>query len=165
MGASSDFVQTTKFLVDAPLGHLARWLRMIGYDTKYSSHSNREDLIEIARSDKRTTITISKISANILTNNDIQVIHLLQGKIIDYLKQLKNNDIVIKVPRITDSRCSVCNGRLRIAKSSHELEKIPPNSKQFYDEFYVCVDCEKLFWEGSHWDKIKMTINEVKQSN
>jgi hypothetical protein len=55
---------------------------------------------------------------------------------------------------LIDTRCPICNGEL-IPISKEKLEGIPKGVLLRYDDFYHCTNCGQIYWEGSHWKRLK----------
>ncbi len=128
-----------KFLADAMLARLGRWLRMMGYDTIIMKPDvSDEFVVRKAVEEDRVILTRDKrIRASV---------KVLLVKSDDHLKQLKEvfDAFHLKSLFPEHSRCSVCNG---------ELRKI--------GDKWVCIKCGKLYWEGSHWIRIKKSLKEL----
>ncbi|MEM0372355.1 MAG: Mut7-C RNAse domain-containing protein [archaeon] len=130
-----------KFLCDAMLARLGRWLRMFGYDTEIADTKESDaELLERACAEKRVFLTQDK---SIKGNN----VFLIRSRAhVGQLKEVVGHfGIPVLFPE--DSRCSACNGALR----------------RLMDK-YVCSSCGKLYWEGSHWIRIRKTIKEIAES-
>jgi uncharacterized protein with PIN domain len=66
-----------------------------------------------------------------------------------------------------EPRCMSCGGELRRELKETLHERIPPKTFRWLDEYFVCSRCGKLFWRGTHWQRIanelqKMTSAKVK---
>ena len=150
-----------KILCDQMLGSLATWLRFIGYDTYYTNEiKTDEELLEIAKKEKRILITRDKTLIEIAKKQKVEVIPI---ETIDLDEQLL---LVLKDKPIQDlrvlSRCSLCNGELRIASKNQVADKIPPRIHDQYMLFWSCPNCNKIYWRGSHYDKIVDKVNQLK---
>ncbi len=55
-------------------------------------------------------------------------------------------------------RCMACGGRLRVVPKQEVRDRIPPRTARWKDEYFVCVDCGQLFWEGTHWQRIQSCL-------
>jgi uncharacterized protein with PIN domain len=148
-----------KFLVDAMLGKLARFLRIFGYDTVYADDLTSiynvdpvpdEKLLEFALENKR--IIITKDLSFYAKNEGSGV--LIEGEgVYNYLQQLKSKLNLQFNFEISKGRCSVCNGTLIKVDNKNSIKHlIQPESFKHYSEFYQCSnsECQKIFWEGPH---------------
>ncbi|MGC8812769.1 MAG: Mut7-C RNAse domain-containing protein [Candidatus Aenigmatarchaeota archaeon] len=152
-----------KFVVDLMLGNLARWLRMLGYDTLYGIKDD-EELIRISKNEKRILITSDRKLARKAEN----VIFIKNGLSIEEQLLLLKKVINLKIPREPQLRCPNCNFILRKAKKEEinilkeEMEKKKRKWKETKN-VYFCERCKKFYWEGSHWKNIKKVLEKLQK--
>ncbi|MFX1455148.1 MAG: DUF5615 family PIN-like protein [Promethearchaeota archaeon] len=163
-----------KFLVDSMLGKLARFLRIFGYDTLYANDLIEffdmdpvpdEKLIEYAKNNDRFILTKDLL----LTMNYSEKSLYLHGEgIYNYLNQL-NEELNINFDfKGEKARCSICNSTLlRIQDKNEIINEISQDSFNHYKEFYRCsnLQCNKIFWKGSHIEDIERRIEEESNLN
>lgn len=168
---------TPRFIVDAMLGDLARWLRMLGYDTKYSRNYEDWQLIKIAIEEDRILLTrdIGLFRRANTTfrkegKNNLRAFHLEWGDIEDVLANLatllkKKLNMELKLdidPR--DTRCPICNSQLRYTTSLIEIAgRVPEVIANRYREFWICMKCGKVYWRGRHWITIEEKLRKAKE--
>ena len=63
------------------------------------------------------------------------------------------------------SNCSVCNTKLRETSKSEIEEKVEKNTLKYYDKFWLCPNCGKVYWQGAHWKNIETTLKMAKEKN
>jgi uncharacterized protein with PIN domain len=157
-----------KFLTDAMLGKLTRFLRIFGYDTVYANdlidYFNLapvpdERLIEYARQNGRFIITKDYLLYKQFQENSI---FLNDKGIYNYLKQLnKNLGLKFKF-NLKQARCSLCNSHLKKVRNKVLIkESVLEETYNNYSEFYQCsnLQCNKTYWRGSHIEDIERNIN------
>ena len=148
-----------KFLTDAMLGKLTRFLRIFGYDTIYANDlidyfcANPvpdKNLKEYALLTSRLVITKDLLFYNQIRESAI----LLEGKgIYNYLDQLKQGFSLVYEFDIEKARCSVCNSMLKWIKDKNSIKELVKHETfKNYDEFFQCdsPSCQKVFWNGPH---------------
>jgi uncharacterized protein len=59
------------------------------------------------------------------------------------------------------SRCMECNGELVVVPSGAVAGLVPRGVARDHDEFFLCEGCGRIFWHGSHWDRISGLLNRV----
>ena len=148
-----------KFLADHMLGRLARWLRMFGYDTLYPEALPDKELVKIAKKENRILLTRDKTLAN---SKYVKTILIESVNIDAQLEQIVN-DAGLKIEN-PFSRCTVCNSLIRKVDKENVKDEIPPKVYDYCDEFWRCLDCSKIYWKGSHWEKICKEIIKYKSN-
>lgn len=141
-----------KFILDVHLGKLARYLRLMGFDTLYRNDYSDREIIEISVSNNRIILTRD---IGILKNDKVTRGYWLRSQ--DSKQQLcevlKKFDLYSQIQ--TFSRCIVCNGIIESIGKDKIADKITPNTFKYYNEFFKCSSCQRLYWEGSHYIKLK----------
>ncbi|MCJ7570660.1 MAG: Mut7-C RNAse domain-containing protein [Candidatus Thermoplasmatota archaeon] len=142
-----------KFLCDQMLGTLAKWLRIYGFDTFYANSTISDDkIIMISKKEDRCLITRDEELAFRCKKENIKIIHF---KVVDLDEQINLvlHDLVIDKDKIL-SRCIICNSELSDIKKDAIKDKVPIKVFQKHEEFWFCKKCDKIYWKGSHYDKM-----------
>lgn len=153
------------FIADVHLRKLARFLRLLGLDVDYFNAYEDSDLVRISKNEGRILLTRDRA---LLKHGDlthgywVRSIHA-QHQAVEVLRRF---DLSSQVSPFT--RCPLCNGLLaRIAKTE-ALDRIPPKTAGWLDDYFECTDCKKLYWHGTHverlHDLVAQILNEVKGS-
>jgi uncharacterized protein with PIN domain len=140
------------------IGRLARWLRLLGFDTLYDPRISDSRLIRVAKEQGRVILT-----------RDTRLIKV-RG-IQDYLL-IKTNDPFQQLLEVihafslkdflTLTRCVVCNGQLSKIPDKKEIrDSIPDFVFHNFHNFLRCTDCGKIFWEGTHPGMFKEKLTQV----
>jgi len=144
------------FAVDMNVGKLATLLRMAGFDTFFRNDISDPELVEAAVREKR--ILLSK-DMDLLKRKEVAFGYLVRE--IDPEQQLA--EIVrlfgIKKQFKPLSRCLRCNGLLQPVEKGRIIEQLEPLTKKYYDSFRQCLGCGKIYWAGSHRDKMLEVLN------
>ncbi len=134
-------------------GGLARWLRLIGYDTFYREGVADQELIDIARTQNRVVITSDGklLERRLFTTGRLQAVDLPRG-----LKLLEQVEYVARALHLTvgTARCTRCNGELVPVSRAEVGDEVPARSLIWAKKFFRCADCGHVFWEGTHWRHI-----------
>lgn len=133
-----------KFMVDRMLGSLAKWLRMLGYDSRYDNDLTDEEIARIAKEEGRALLT-----------RDRALAEKGGGVLIETTDLDEQLSAVAKLFSLTYGaerrRCSVCNGRLAGIDARRAKELVPAKSFEVAKEYWVCESCGKAYWDGTHW--------------
>jgi len=151
-----------KLLCDHMLGTLATWLRLCGFDTAYAS-ANIDDagLLDLAQKENRVLITRDKQLLHRAQTRKLTVVGLTSTDLDEQLQQVLWH-IPLDPARIL-TRCSVCNTPLESIEKNRVKEHIPQKVLAHQETFWHCPYCNKIYWEGSHVDKIRKKIDILKK--
>ena len=146
-----------RFLADVMLGRLARWLRIIGYDTLYFRDMDDRELIRRAIEDDRILLTRDRE----LSRRDGFGVLLITGE--DLESQLAQVlQTMDSKPGIGRSiRCPRCNRALVDVPRDAVRDMVPRYVWVTQRDFSRCPGCGKIFWKGTHWERIKRRLRRV----
>jgi len=155
--------EQNKFIVDAMLGSLAKWLRLLGYDTLYSTSYNDAQIISIAARAKRIMVTSDKGLYRRAIKAGLRAVLLPESGVTESLARLASAGLVELRVDPSKSRCPLCNGVLKeVADKNLVRGRVPPGALAKYSKFYVCTRCGHVYWEGGHWRNIRRIVEEAK---
>jgi uncharacterized protein with PIN domain len=146
------------FVVDCNLGRLARYLRLLGFDSLYRNDYSDDDVAGISQQQRRIVLTRDR--------------RLLLRKIISHglfvraqhpRKQVQEVLQRLDLYRLARpfSRCTRCNGRLETVRKEAVDHRLQPKTRRYYDEFLQCTHCGQVYWQGSHHQRAKHLIEEL----
>ena len=141
-----------RFVADAMLGRLAKWLRMMGYDVTFFNDVDDLVLLRHARAESRLLLTRDRALARRAGPLGVMV-H--SQTLEEQLRELAERGI-IHGPR-DETRCPVCNTLLIAVPREEVRERVPPYVFQTQEEFYECPDCCRIYWAGTHWQNVTRT--------
>lgn len=149
------------FIVDVHLGKLAKDLRMLGFNCLYSNDNSKENLMAKAEDENR--IILSR-DIKLLKNGRVKRGYWLRSQ--DPKEQLievvKYFQLIDKIQPFT--RCIICNGKIEEVSKETIEEFLLPKTKQHFNKFYQCHDCSRIYWEGSHFDRMENNIQYIKKA-
>lgn len=152
-----------RFIADGMLGKLTRWLRMLGHDVEYSNSLDDDELIDAAKEEERVLLTKDVSLYQKASIKSVKAF-LVEGRTeYEKLAELSRKYNLKLEIDVSDSRCPKCNSRIRPVRKEEILEKIPESTSKFYNEFWACQNCGKIYWQGSHWKRINETLSQAKQ--
>ncbi|MCU0859752.1 MAG: Mut7-C RNAse domain-containing protein [Thermoplasmata archaeon] len=145
---------TPKFVADHMLGSLARWLRMIGYDTVYEKKLDDAMIATMAKEQGRFILTRDKELAKepiafLVEPDDLEE----QLKAVGQKYGLRLNEATI--------RCSSCNGDLVDLPKEQAKGEVPEGAYSGNDKFWRCAKCGKVYWKGTHWRGIMERLKKL----
>ncbi len=138
-----------RFWCDAGLGGLARWLRAAGYEAFWRPDIGDDELLHEAREANATILTTDSMLMERRVLRDGLIPGLWLPPALGIPGQLAQ---VFREFGLTagQARCMSCGGELERADKEALRERIPPRTYRWLDEFFVCRQCGKLLWHGSH---------------
>jgi uncharacterized protein with PIN domain len=147
------------FIVDGMLGSLARWLRIAGYDSTYFRDLDDDLLLDETRESFRILLTRDRELYLRSRKLGLRSIYIESEDVKTQLSHLKTElDVEMSA---TNSRCPRCNGLLKETQKADVRDLVPDESFNAFDEFWVCGDCSRAYWKGSHWEKISETLGST----
>lgn len=151
-------IMDPRFVLDAHLGKLAKYLRMLGFDTLYRNDFEDEEIIGIAASENRILLTRDK---ELLRSG-----HLRCGYYIRAVNKHEQLREVVRKFGLSDlfksfTRCMTCNSELVPLPKEDARVEIPEDIFRVFDEFYACPSCRKIFWKGSHFARMESFIRSL----
>jgi len=151
-------LRNTLFVADAHLGKLAKYLRMLGFDTLYRSDIDDEEIISVAKKEKRIILTRDKL---LLKSKDVSHGYFIRS--IEKHEQLrevvKKFDLYSQFKSFT--RCMTCNTVFIKAYKEEIHKKLDKDILGIFNEFFYCKNCDKVFWKGSHFKRMEAYIREL----
>lgn len=152
-----------KFIADAMLGHVVRWLRILGYDIVYHRVVDDWKLIVKAKEEGRILLTRDRGLANRAKKQGIRAVFIEEPDIVRVLVTLSlRYGIRLEFDK-NDTRCPQCNTPLKYTTSVIEVShKVDKNILLKYREFWLCPSCGKVYWQGNHWRTIKDILERAK---
>ncbi len=147
-----------KFTLDVHLGKLTRFLRLFGFDSFWDANYNDKEIILFSLSEGRIILTRDK---GLLANKS--VIHGYRVLSQNPDEQLREVFIHFGLKYCIKpfSRCMECNGMLKEAKKEDIIERLYPKTIEYYNTFIMCTGCDRIYWEGSHYEWMKKYIESV----
>ena len=142
-----------RFVADVMLGRLAKWLRILGYDTLYQSGWKDLHLVRVARAQDRVLLTRDLALAR---RKGVRVL-LLDGDNLDHqLAQLR--EVLGVTARKPFGRCPVCNEPLEPVEKDQARGQVPTYVFVTQSRFRVCPSCNRFYWRGTHWEHMRERV-------
>ena len=151
-----------RFIVDSNVGRLARWLRIAGFDTVFFKGIDDNRLVRIALDEGRILLTRDTqiLKRRLVTSGRLKVI-LIEGE--EVKAQLRQ---VLTTLNLTGelrpfSLCVECNEPLVTRKREEVEELVPPYVFQTQTQYMQCPGCQRVYWRGTHWDRMSRELEGI----
>ncbi|MFQ6012724.1 MAG: Mut7-C RNAse domain-containing protein [Thermoplasmata archaeon] len=144
----------SRFLCDHMLGTLARWLRLLGYDTAYPGAREDAELLSTAEGEGRVLLTRDKDLAG---RSGARGLYVASDDLDEQIRQV----LTELRPRAKDpmSRCAVCNGVLHEATREAARGAVPEGVWRRQEQFWRCTACGQYYWRGTHWEHMRPRLD------
>ena len=152
------------FFADAMLGRLARWLRMLGYDTAYEKVISDESLIARVLTEQRWLLTRDRyiVQRKVLRGRHTLIV---SDHLQDQLRQLQSElHIKCDLSDKTASRCAACNNILIVIPHEKVALTVPTYVASLHPQFMQCPNCGHIYWPGTHWTQMLTRLQELRAS-
>jgi uncharacterized protein with PIN domain len=158
--AASDEAEGARFLCDASLGGLARWLRAAGYQAELAPDVVPKRLPDEAlrRGAILLTTDAESLERRIVADGSLRVVWLPTSLRVEEKLELVVRDLGL---RLREPRCMACGGVLAARAKDAVFSRIPPRTARWKDEYFVCSVCDRLYWQGTHWERIAAALRHA----
>ena len=146
-----------RFVLDVHLGRLAAYLRLAGFDSVYRNDLDDAELAGIAAGG-RVLLTRDQ---ELLKRRAVTRGYWLRATAprAQLAEVLRRFDLSASVRPFC--RCLRCNALVHSVSKSDVQEELPPRTRQFYDEFFQCPECDRIYWRGGHYDALRGLLEQA----
>jgi uncharacterized protein with PIN domain len=140
------------------VGKLARWLRMLGYDTMFVNDIDDGVLVDIGLKEERVLLTKDTqiMLRRAVTSGKVKALLTSED---DPKKQMRRVITEMKLDREREfTLCLECNVPL-IPRSKDEVrDLVPPYVYKTQTQYHQCPACGRIYWRGTHWENMKQVL-------
>jgi uncharacterized protein with PIN domain len=149
------------FIVDTTLGKLAKWLRILGYDTVYWRADDFEGILRRAREEDRTLVT--KDTKLFKAKGTVEALLIREDNPFRQLQEAVRHFRLIVDKGMLFSRCLACNAPLEAIDTEEAKGKVPDHIYHTHQEFSRCPICRKVYWAGTHYGQMARVVERLQQ--
>jgi uncharacterized protein with PIN domain len=153
-------LRTTRFVLDVHLGRLARYLRLLGFDTDYAPERDDRDLVRKSRDEGRILLTrdVELLKHGALTHGYFVRSTEPRSQLLEVVRRLHLSRSIAAF-----SRCMACNGLLGPVEKSRVEAELPHGVRRRHDRFWQCGDCRRVYWRGSHHGRLEDLVEAARR--
>lgn len=157
----SEPLREPRFVLDAHLGRLARYLRLLGFDSLYENDLGDRELARISADERRILLTrdLGILKRKKITHG--YYVRETQPRV-QLSEVVRRFDLLAKMAPF--SRCMRCNGELQVADKEAVADRLPEGTERHFDDFRICSHCEQVYWKGAHFERLSKLIEDVRSS-
>jgi len=145
-----------KLLLDGMLGRLAKWLRILGYDTAYLPDLDDHQLVRLARAEGRILVTGDRELAR---RRGLTCLLIVSDDLEEQIQQVISA-LQLETDLAITTRCPVCNTPLQDVEKPAVKDRVPPYVFHTQEHFSLCPECDHIYWRGTHWAKMHEVIRD-----
>lgn len=150
-----------RFAVDAMLGRLARWLRVLGLDASWEADVADADLVRRALDERRWILTRDRA---LPIEWRVPRVHLVAAEApLEQLAEVIRAFALDPAQLVLFARCTRCNAPLAEIPREAAAGAVPPRVFETTARFHRCPACGRVYWEGSHVDRMRRTLERLLQ--
>ena len=145
-------MNSLKFIVDNNVGKLAKWLRMMGYDTLFFNGTNDSHMIATALAEGRVILTKDTqiMKRRVVTSGQLKAI-LIKGDEPDQQMHQVIDTLNLDCQFRPFAICLECNHPLLERSKQEVKDLVPPYVFQNQSQYMECPACHRIYWRGTHW--------------
>ncbi|MEA3377211.1 MAG: Mut7-C RNAse domain-containing protein [Chloroflexota bacterium] len=144
-----------RLLADCMLGRLAKWLRLLGYDTAYENEATDHELARRARAEGRVLLTRDR---DLAARRGLESLLIQSEHLEQQIEEVREALGLPSAPSL--SRCPVCNVVLERSSPNEVADRVPPYVLETHTEFRRCPECGRIYWSGSHVDAMNEQLKD-----
>ncbi len=151
-------LRKSRFIADINIRDIVKAMRLLGFDVYFDPSFSHKEITVISKSENRIILTRSK---KLLKLKDVtHGILIYPGQITDQIKRIIDYlDIRDQIKPF--SRCLICNALLEGISKEKIENRIPPKTKESCDQYAYCRPCDKVYWRGTHFIRMKNLVDGI----
>ncbi len=147
-----------KFILDVHLGKLAKLMRILGIDSYYQNNFQDDEIVKLSIENKRTVLTrdVGLLKRKEVNHGYFVRNRKAENQLLEIIERFQLKKIIKPF-----SRCIECNSFLKEIEKEKIIDRIPQKVKNYLNEFYICENCDKVYWKGTHYDKMSKMLKQL----
>jgi uncharacterized protein with PIN domain len=146
-----------RFAAEKTLGRLTKWLRLLGFDTRYEFELSGKKFIETLENDRILLTRTRRIQKQFASR---KLIFVESGHLVQQLKQIFDELDIQAAQTRPFSRCLQCNALIEMVEKAVIWGRVPDYIFETHDRFQKCPECDRIYWPGSH---TRRSLEKIRQ--
>ena len=146
-------ISNLKFIVDNNVGKLAKWLRIMGYDTLFFDGSDDSHMVTLALAEGRVILTRDTeiMKRRVINSGRLKAVLIDSEEPERQMRQLVDTlDLKYRFRPFT--LCLECNQPLIERHREEVKDRVPPHVYKTQNQYMECPACHRIYWRGTHWE-------------
>jgi hypothetical protein len=152
-----------KFLADAMLGKLAKWLRLIGVDVSFDKYLTADQAEKLAMKEGRVLIT--RRTSIVQKPKHPEILFIKYNALADQFRQFLESYPAIDPWANIFFRCILCNTQLEPVQKETVLSFVPPYVAKTQTNFTRCPTCQRIYWPATHKERMEKHLRQLLGQN
>ncbi|MBN1366947.1 MAG: Mut7-C RNAse domain-containing protein [Dehalococcoidales bacterium] len=155
--------EVLKFIADNNVGKLAKWLRMVGFDTESFNGTDDGEMVAIAVAENRIILTrdTGVMARRLITSGQVRAILIESDRLVRQIRQVSEELHIDKSQYKPLTFCLECNRTLMPRTKSEVKNRVPSHVFETQEQFVECPSCNRIYWRGTHWQAMQRKIENV----
>lgn len=151
--------------MDTNVGRLAKWLRILGYDTLFINDLDDDELIRIAMDEGRILLTKDTriLRRRVVYDGQLKLVLIRDDDVKGQIRQ------VVQTLNLDHTKpfslCLECNQPLMPREKDEVQELVPPYVFKSQTQYMQCPSCHRIYWRGTHWQRMNRELEELGQTD
>jgi hypothetical protein len=156
--------ETPKFIADINVGRLARWLRIMGYDTLIFKGADDGDMLTVALAESRIVLTrdTQLVKRRLITTGQVKAILIKSGRVGEQL-ELVSETLHLSASARPFAICVECNEPLVQKRKEDVRDCVPEYVYKTQNEYRQCPSCRRIYWKGTHWQAMTRKLKKLEK--
>ena len=157
-------IDSLRFIVDINVGKVARWLRLMGYDTVLFNHGHDDRMIRLALDDGRIIVTRDTqiMKRRVVTTGRLRAVLVSSDRTEQQVRQVVD-ELNLDINYSPFSLCLECNQPLEKRSKAEVAGLVPPYVYKTQDAYVQCPECFRVYWKGTHWQAMAEKLRGLGQ--
>lgn len=151
-----------KFIVDHNVGKLAKWLRMMGYDSLFFNGSDDSLMVARAKAEDRVILTRDSeiMKRRLITTGRLKAVLIDSEEPERQMQQLMDT-LELKRQFRPFTLCLECNQPLVERSRAEVKDRVPPYVYKTQRQYMECPACHRIYWRGTHWEAMTRKLEKL----
>ena len=153
---------TPRFVADGNVGKLATWLRILGYDALFLNDAPDDELLRRAREEGRILLTKDRrlVERREVRRQTVRALWVRSDRWREQLRQVAR-ELDLRFGTDLFTRCVRCNTPLVELEKGAASGLVPPYVYQTQASFSRCPQCERVYWQGTHYARARAHLQDI----